>query len=112
VRFWRDGLTLLVLDEKLSTLCRDGWADTQHDLEAHYAIPPIWANDPLPGKPKTHRKLVMVETSMTEPDCPDSWCGTVDTIKWGGPAKEGFLLTPDMKQIPFNPEPLVDMEEL
>jgi hypothetical protein len=54
----------------------------------------------------------MVETSMTEPECPDSWCGTVDTIKWGGPAKEGFLLTPDMKQIPFNPEPLVDMEEL
>lgn len=86
-----------------------GWSETDHDLEAHYVIPPIWANDPDESKPLQHRRLVMVETSMKEPDCPDEWCATLDSIKWGGPAQEGFLLTPALEQIPFHPKsPLLD----
>jgi hypothetical protein len=91
---------------------RDEWADTSHDLEAHYAIPPLWSEDPDPSVPRKFRELVMVETSMKEPDCPDDWCGTVDTEKWGGPAKEGFLLMPDKKEIPFHPKPYAARDEL
>jgi hypothetical protein len=32
-------------------------------------------------------------TSMIEPDCPDNWCGTIDTVKWYGPAKKGVVIS-------------------
>jgi hypothetical protein len=35
----------------------------------------------------------MSGTAMKEPNCPDQWCGTVDTVKWQGPAKKGVVIT-------------------
>lgn len=81
-----------------------GWIERPHELEAHYAVPPIWADDPPPLAERRHDKLLMIETSMKEPDClPDYWCRTRDSIKWGGPAEEGVLMTPAFERIPFHP---------
>jgi hypothetical protein len=80
---------------------KNDWIEHPHELEAHYAVPPHWADDPV-GE-RRQRKLVMVETSMKEPDCPDEWCRTQNTVKWGGPAEEGVLITPAFEKVPFNP---------
>jgi hypothetical protein len=81
---------------------QDGWIDEPHELDAHYAIPPSWASNP-PQK-KKYTPLEMVETTMREPGCPNDWCRSgKGTIKWGGPAEEGVLITPAMEYIPFFP---------
>jgi hypothetical protein len=46
----------------------------------------------------------MVGTSYTEPDSPDGWQGTVDSVKWNGPAKAGFLTTPGQQPVLFHPK--------
>jgi hypothetical protein len=79
----------------------DGWYDQPHSLEAHYAIPVEWNNEP-PAE-KKYNELEMVGTTMREPNCPNYWCNTKDTVKWGGPAEEGFLILPNMERIPFLP---------
>lgn len=83
--------------------------DWPHDveLEAHYAVPPSWSSV-LPQNPDLP-VMKMVDTSFTEPSCPDSWCGTIDTIKWNKPAEHGILLTPGFERLPFTPA-LVDEE--
>ena len=78
-----------------------GWAEQDHQLEAHYRVPPHWSASP-PAE-KHHTKLVMVETSMKEPECKDDWCRTVDAIKWSGPGEKGYWITPTFEKIPFNP---------
>jgi hypothetical protein len=83
-----------------------GWIELPHELEAHYAVPLHWAYDP--PTERSHQKLVMVETSMKEPDCPNDWCRTQNTVKWGGPAEEGVLMTPAFEKIPFNPRGIGD----
>jgi hypothetical protein len=81
---------------------RDDWYDKPHELEAHYAVPLEWSNEP--PEEKKHIELEMVGTTMREPKCPNYWCNTEkDTIKWGGPAEEGILILPDMERIPFLP---------
>jgi hypothetical protein len=85
----------------------EGWIDLPHEDEAHYAVPPIW--NELPEPTSDHQgdssipKLEMVETAMREPDCPNKWCRTTNSISWGGPAIEGTLITPAFEHIPFNP---------
>jgi hypothetical protein len=80
---------------------RDGWIDQPHDLNAHYAVPPVWSKPP-PRQRRT-TKLEMVETAMREPDCPDAWCRSVDTVKWSGPGEEGIWITPALERKPFHP---------
>jgi hypothetical protein len=64
-------------------------------LETHYAVPPHWhTSKPLDPN---QQELVMVGTSMKEPGCPDEWCGTKNTIKWYGPAKEGVVISTGYK---------------
>jgi len=70
--------------------------DPKSDLEIHYAIPPSWV-DVKPEKAGLE-KLVMAGTSMYEPECPDRWCGTKDTVKWYGPGKEGVVITTGYKE--------------
>jgi hypothetical protein len=67
------------------------WDPEQAELEISYSLPPTWDRMVLenPGLVK----LDMNGTSMHEPECPDRWCGTVDTIKWCGPAKKGVVIT-------------------
>jgi hypothetical protein len=84
-----------------------GWIDQPHEDEAHYAVPPIWNVVPepssLPASDRGFLRLEMVDTAIREPDCPNKWCNTMDTIAWGGPAEEGILITPALERIPFNP---------
>jgi hypothetical protein len=80
---------------------RDGWDNVNHELEVHYRIPPKWASDP--PKERKHDRLVMVTTTLKEPDCPDDWCRTKDTVKWSGPGEKGFVITPTFEKVPFHP---------
>jgi hypothetical protein len=80
---------------------KEGWNDVDHELEAHYAVPPLWSEDPV-GEP-TLPKLQMVETSFAEPECPHSWCRSQNTIRWSGPAEHGYLIRPTQERVPFHP---------
>jgi hypothetical protein len=85
----------------------DDWSEQPHEMEAHYAIPPSWSNDPPQKKTKT--PLEMVGTLLREPTCPNGWCRSAPpeaTVQWGGPAEHGILITPDMQRHPFFPDRL------
>jgi hypothetical protein len=88
---------------------KEGWNEVDREVEAHYAIPPSWANDPPVGEP-TQPKLEMIETSFTEPECPHSWCRTQNTIRWSGPAVHGYLTRPTQERVPFHPRLVMDKE--
>lgn len=79
------------------------WKETNHDLEKHYAVPPNWRDEP------THHfetPLQMIGTGMKEPSCPNDWCQTQHTIKWSGPAEDGYWIAPNMEKYPFDPKPV------
>jgi hypothetical protein len=69
---------------------RDGWIETDHKLENHFAVPPVWNVIPPEGTKET---LEMIGTSMREPACSDGWCDLKDAVKWQGPGVEGHVLT-------------------
>jgi len=87
-----------------------GHNEKDYHMEGHYAVPVDWQED-IPPKEKTATPLVMLGTSFKEPSCPNAWCGTQETIKWSGPAKEGVWIAPNFEEIPFVPR-LVGREEL
>jgi hypothetical protein len=83
------------------TILQMAGMNKNHELEAHYAVPPHWeprnhnsssnssrmslCQPPPPPPPR----LVMVVTLMREPDCPNDWCATMDSVKWEcGPGEE------------------------
>jgi hypothetical protein len=89
-----------------------GWQSTNHDLEAHYAIPPIWANDPvsIPSSNDNNNsnnntselpKLEMRGTTMTEPDCPNNWCLSTKSKQWSGPGEKGYWIAPNFERFPL-----------
>ena len=69
----------------------ENWDPVERHVDAHFAVPVIW-REALPVDPELDR-LEMVGTSMREPDCPDNWCNSVNTVKWYGPAKDGIVIT-------------------
>jgi hypothetical protein len=78
------------------------WSEQPHALDAHYAVPPEYRNDPIGVR--NYDALEMIATAMCEPHCPNYWCNTVrDRVKWSGPAEDGMLMLPDMSRIPFSP---------
>lgn len=78
------------------------WYERNHLLESHYAIHPGWSKEP-PAERK-HRKLEMHGTSMDEPECPNNWCRSMESVKWSGPGEEGFWIAPTFEKYPFNPK--------
>lgn len=72
-----------------------GWNHEERELETHYAIPSHWdkALEPDPSLVA----LKMLGTSMTEPECPNGWCATVNSTKWFGPAQDGIVLPQKIK---------------
>lgn len=70
---------------------------TDHELESHYAIPPIWNEVPETDAPPLP-KLKVVGTGMEEPECPDIWCDLNNTVKWSGPAEKDFVITTGNKK--------------
>ena len=85
---------------------REGWYEQNHELEAHYAVPPHWSRDPV--GPRKYARLEMVGTSMRQPDCRDDWCATQNSVQWSGPGKTGFYITPTFEEIPFHPKAIRD----
>lgn len=69
------------------------WDKEHRTLEAHYAVPPHWHEEPTPPYDDDLEQLVMVGTSMKEPECENLWCGLKDSVKWYGPAIEGEVIT-------------------
>lgn len=80
---------------------RDGWEEIDHTLESHYAVPPSWSE--VSNVKSGFPALELVGTSLTEPSCPNHWCGTENSVKWGGPGEKGFWITPSFQRIPFEP---------
>lgn len=58
------------------------------------------------------RKLRMIGTSMIEPDCPNRWCRSEESVQWSGPGKEGVWIAPTGETYPFDPQPVIWHEEL
>lgn len=88
-----------------------GWADVNHDLEPHYAVPPNWNGNPI----YTDDNLVpleMVGTAMREPSCEHEWCRTAESIKWSGPGEEGFWIDANQQKHPFHPQEVIWNDEL
>jgi hypothetical protein len=60
------------------------WNPKKVEEDVHFRIPGHWSVAPTEDDANTD-KLIMVDTSMKEPDCENAWCGLKDTIKWYGP---------------------------
>ena len=71
-------------------------------MEAHYAVPPHWSR-PIPAD-GSHVKLEMKGTGISEPECPNHWCRSKDSIKWSGPGEEGSWIAPNGERYPFHPK--------
>ena len=87
-----------------------GWREIDHGKEAHYAVPPEWVNPPPDKKRQT--KLEMRGTGITEPDCPNHWCRSTDSVKWSGPGVEGFWIAPNGERYPYHPKNPDENDEL
>lgn len=72
-------------------------------MKAHYRVPPDWSEEaPKEGGEGGEggaAELVVSETSFSEPDCMEGWCGLVDTIVWERPEglEYGQVLSGDGK---------------
>jgi hypothetical protein len=102
-----------------------GWAEQDHALEAHYAVPPHWrsglaANTPTgsashqqDGSSKmSYPQLTMFGTGMAELECPNEWCRTQDTVQWSGPGEPGYWIAPTFERFPFEPQKVDWNEDL
>ncbi len=65
------------------------WKNRNHDLDAHYALPPDWFR----VVPSDFPKVVIHGTSIMMPDCPDSWCPLLDADNFEGPGEYGIIMT-------------------
>jgi hypothetical protein len=77
------------------------WAKHNHDLDSHYAIPPVWREN----IPSSFPKIQMFGTSMMEPDCPDSWCHLQNALELEGPGEYGQVLTGEGKKYSLGLDP-------
>lgn len=66
------------------------WKEKDHALEALYAVPPHWDQQPTTAE---HEPL-KVGGGMEEVRCDDDWCRTATATKWEGPAKFGYYIDP------------------
>ncbi|KAG7374256.1 hypothetical protein IV203_013351 [Nitzschia inconspicua] len=81
-----------------------GWAESDHDVEKHYAVPPIWHEDP---KHHFEVPLEVLGTGMREPTCPNGWCQTQHSIYWDGKttkSEHGKWIAPTGEKFDFVPK--------
>ena len=60
--------------------------------DTHYRIPPTWYHA-VPKKEEVD-ELVVVDTSIKEPNCEYQWCALKDSVTYSGPAKFEYVFTP------------------
>jgi len=63
-----------------------GWDHDGVMMESHYAVPKHWSHVTVPEDEDDLENLIMVGTSMKEPECEDVWCAAKNTVKLQGPA--------------------------
>lgn len=97
-----------------------GWQEIDHKMEAHYAVPPVWSTKSARAvtasssssssslTTNVEDELVVVSTGFREPNCPDNWCRTKNTVKWSGPGEEGYWIDPNFVKHEFNPHFVTD----
>jgi len=72
------------------------------ELEAQFAVPPRWANDP-PEEEMDVEPLQLIEgNSLKEPTCEDNWCALKESVKWYGPATYREVLTAGGVKFPLH----------
>jgi hypothetical protein len=80
-----------------------GYQETFDTNAMLFAIPPHWEKQP---EHHVEDPVQMHQTGFEEPQCPNGWCASEDSIKWSGPAEEGYWMAPNGQQFPFDPKPL------
>lgn len=58
-----------------------GWKRSDFMMDTHYRVPPTWHELPE-NKLDEKEKLIVIDTSVLEPNCENTWCALEDTIKW------------------------------
>jgi hypothetical protein len=76
---------------------KHNWDQNQKKIDAHYAVPAHWSGVKTPPYDDDLEELVMVGTSMKEPECEHVWCALKDSVKWYGPGIEGEVITTGWK---------------
>lgn len=75
----------------------EDWDGAARVMETHYSIPPFWVDNPTPVDDEDSKdgleELVMVGTSMKEPECEHVWCALKESVKWYGPGIQGVTIT-------------------
>eukprot|EP00586_Coscinodiscus_wailesii_P006433 CAMPEP_0172489630 /NCGR_PEP_ID=MMETSP1066-20121228/19765_1 /TAXON_ID=671091 /ORGANISM="Coscinodiscus wailesii, Strain CCMP2513" /LENGTH=323 /DNA_ID=CAMNT_0013257631 /DNA_START=174 /DNA_END=1145 /DNA_ORIENTATION=+ len=86
------------------------WDTSTRELESHYGIPPHWddvkacyrangatssGNNNGEMSCQNVETLVMVGTSMKEPECTNNWCALQQSVKRFGPAPKDKIVTAD-----------------
>jgi hypothetical protein len=88
------------------------WMETDHIKETVFAVPPKWDEEPDPAVINPFPLMAMSGTGYIEPDCPNYWCRSTDTINWSGPGKEGVWIDPLFREHPFHPKAVEPRTEL
>ena len=91
-----------------------GWDGNKFEMDAHYRVPPEWAELPEEEAVEGLEELVVSETSLSEPDCEHGWCRMKDTIIWERPEglEFGQVLSGDGKVRSLGLDGFVEIEEL
>eukprot|EP00594_Rhizosolenia_setigera_P008664 CAMPEP_0178967856 /NCGR_PEP_ID=MMETSP0789-20121207/17869_1 /TAXON_ID=3005 /ORGANISM="Rhizosolenia setigera, Strain CCMP 1694" /LENGTH=391 /DNA_ID=CAMNT_0020653597 /DNA_START=72 /DNA_END=1247 /DNA_ORIENTATION=+ len=82
----------------------EGWVPSEKEIETHYAVPPIWGQDPNKTGHRVLKKyeekhgsiesrLEMAGTGIKEPECENDWCALKNTQKYYGPFEENKIMT-------------------
>jgi hypothetical protein len=50
---------------------------------------------------KNHEPMTRTGGNFMEPNCPNLWCRSLDSVKWSGPGEYGYLIEPNMVKRPF-----------
>lgn len=70
------------------------WDPEEITMDTHYRIPPTWYEEPVSNL-HSDDHLVVVETSVKEPNCEHGWCGMKETVQWDTTGIEGSIISSD-----------------
>lgn len=71
------------------------WDAKRVESETHYRVPPQWKEA---NTRKSQEELVIIKTSVKEPECLHGWCSLKGSTRYNGPADEGFIISSEGKE--------------